>query len=54
VLAVGSRVGGGDATYPHEPLAARHRASTTEDMDAAAAYAQFGEQTEVSSPLTGE
>jgi uncharacterized cupin superfamily protein len=51
VLAVGSRIGGGAATYPPEPLAARYRASTTEDMDAAAAYAQFGEQREVSSPL---
>lgn len=51
VLAVGSRVGGGNATFPPEPLAARYRASTTEDMDAAAAYAQFGEQRQASSPL---
>ena len=51
VLAVGSRVGGGNATYPPEPLAARYRASTTDDLDAAAAYAQFGEQRQASSPL---
>ena len=51
VLAVGSRVSGGNATYPPEPLAARYRASTTDDMDAAAAYAQFGEQRQASSPL---
>jgi quercetin dioxygenase-like cupin family protein len=51
VLAVGSRVGGGTATFPPEPLAARFRASTTEGMDAAAAYAQFGEQRQASSPL---
>jgi quercetin dioxygenase-like cupin family protein len=42
VLAVGSRVGGGEATYPPEPLAERHRASTTGELDARAAYAQFG------------
>ena len=51
VLAVGSRVGVGNATFPPEPLAARYRASTTQDMDAAAAYAQFGEQRQASSPL---
>ena len=51
VLAVGSRIGGGDATYPAEPLAARYRASTTDDMDAAAAYAQFGDQRPTPSPL---
>ena len=51
VLAVGSRIGGGDATYPPEPRAARYRASTTDDMDAAAAYAQFGEPRQASSPL---
>jgi quercetin dioxygenase-like cupin family protein len=51
VLAVGSRVGGGDATYPPEPLAARYRASTTEEMDVAAAYAQFGEHRQGSPPL---
>ncbi len=43
VLAVGGRVGGGKATYPPEPLAARYRASTSAEMDARAAYAQFGE-----------
>src|SRR5437764_9908917 len=47
VLAVGSRVGGGDATYPPEPLAARYRASTSETQDARAAYAQFGKIEEV-------
>jgi quercetin dioxygenase-like cupin family protein len=51
VLAVGSRVGGGDATFPPDPLAARYRASTTEDIDVSAAFAQFGEQKDVSSPL---
>jgi uncharacterized cupin superfamily protein len=51
VLAVGGRVGGGSATYPPEPLAARFRASTTADLDAAAAYAQFGEQRPASPPL---
>jgi len=43
VLAVGGRVGGGSATYPPEPLAARYRASTSDSLDARAAYAQFGE-----------
>lgn len=47
VLAVGGRVGGGNATYPPEPLAARHRASTTEELDARAVYAQFGRAVDV-------
>lgn len=47
VLAVGSRVGGGSATYPPEPLAERYRASTTEELDARAAYARFGKSSEV-------
>jgi quercetin dioxygenase-like cupin family protein len=51
VLAVGSRVGGGNATYPPEPLAERFRASTTETLDARAAYEQFGEAKQVASPL---
>jgi uncharacterized cupin superfamily protein len=51
VLAVGSRVGDGHATYPPEPLAGRYRASVTEDLDVRAAYAQFGEQHDVPSPL---
>jgi quercetin dioxygenase-like cupin family protein len=38
VVAVGSRVGGGNATYPNDP-------------DPAAAYASYGEPKEVSSPL---
>ena len=38
VLAVGSRVGGGDATYPNDP-------------DPRAAYAAYGELKEVPSPL---
>jgi len=42
VLAIGSRVGGGGATYPPEPLAARFGASTDDDHDARAAYAKFG------------
>jgi uncharacterized cupin superfamily protein len=42
VLAVGSRVGGGGATYPPEPLAARYGASTDDEHDARAAYAKFG------------
>ena len=42
VLSVGSRVGGGGATYPPDPLAARYGASTDEDHDARAAYAKFG------------
>ena len=42
VLAVGGRVGGGDATYPREPLAARYGASTDDEHDARAAYATFG------------
>jgi|SRR5581483_1845923 len=42
VLAVGSRVGGGRATYPPEPLAARYGASTDDEHDARAAYARFG------------
>jgi quercetin dioxygenase-like cupin family protein len=42
VLAVGSRVGGGSPTYPPEPLAERYQASTTDVLDARAAYAQFG------------
>src|SRR5690242_14873205 len=42
VLAVGSRVGGGGATYPPEPLAARYGASTDDEDDARAAYAKFG------------
>lgn len=42
VLAVGSRVGGGNATYPPEPLAARYGASTDATHDARAAYAKFG------------
>jgi uncharacterized cupin superfamily protein len=47
VLAVGGRVGGGDATYPPEPLAARHGASTDETHDARAAYARFGHAADV-------
>ena len=42
VLAVGSRVGGGRATYPPEPLAAHYGASTSETVDARAAHAEFG------------
>jgi quercetin dioxygenase-like cupin family protein len=42
VLAVGGRVGGGRATYPPEPLAARYGASTDDAHDARAAYAEFG------------
>lgn len=38
VVAVGSRVGGGDATYPN-------------DADTAGAYAAYGEPKKVSSPL---
>jgi hypothetical protein len=38
VLAVGSRVGGGEATYPNDP-------------DPRAAYAAYGEMKEVPSPL---
>jgi quercetin dioxygenase-like cupin family protein len=38
VLAVGSRIGGGRATYPNDP-------------DPRAAYAAYGEQREVPSPL---
>lgn len=38
VVAVGSRVGGGDATYPN-------------DADPAGAYAAYGEPKKVSSPL---
>jgi quercetin dioxygenase-like cupin family protein len=38
VLAVGSRVGGGSATYPNDP-------------DPRAAYAAFGEHRKVASPL---
>jgi len=41
-LAVGGRVGGGNATYPPEPLAGRYRASTDDSHDARAAYEQFG------------
>jgi quercetin dioxygenase-like cupin family protein len=48
VLAAGSRVGGGRATYPPEPLAARYGASTDDDHDARAAYATFGPGVEVS------
>jgi quercetin dioxygenase-like cupin family protein len=47
VLAVGSRVGGGRATFPPEPRAQRYKASTTEELDARAAYAQFGSSTAV-------
>jgi len=47
VLAVGSRVGGGGATYPPEPLASRYGASTTDELDARAAYAQFGPSEEI-------
>ena len=47
VLAVGGRVGGGGATYPREPLAARCSASTTDELDARAAYAQFGKSEDV-------
>ena len=47
VLAVGSRVAGGGATYPPEPLAARYGASTDDDRDARAAYAKFGPAVEV-------
>jgi len=47
VLAVGGRVGGGDATYPPEALAARYGASTSDELDARAAYAQFGKSTVV-------
>jgi quercetin dioxygenase-like cupin family protein len=47
VLAVGSRVGGGRATYPPDPLAARYGASTDDDHDARAAYAKFGPGVEV-------
>ena len=42
VLSVGSRVGGGGATYPPDPLAARYGASTDDDHDARAAYEKFG------------
>jgi quercetin dioxygenase-like cupin family protein len=38
VVAVGSRVGGGDATYPNDP-------------DPRAAYAEYGELRKVASPL---
>ena len=38
VLAVGSRVGGGSATYPNDP-------------DPRAAYAEYGEMRKVASPL---
>jgi len=38
VLAVGSRIGGGGATYPNDP-------------DPQAAYAAYGEQRDVESPL---
>jgi quercetin dioxygenase-like cupin family protein len=51
VVAVGSRVGGGGATYPPEPLAARFGASTDDAHDARAAYAAFGPAVEVPSPL---
>lgn len=47
VLAVGSRVGGGGATYPPEQLAARHGASTDDAHDARAAYAAFGPSEDV-------
>jgi quercetin dioxygenase-like cupin family protein len=47
VLAVGGRVGGGQATYPPEPLAARYGASTDDEHDARAAYEQFGRSEEV-------
>jgi uncharacterized cupin superfamily protein len=47
VLAVGSRVGGGGATYPPEPLAARYGASTDEEHDARAAYEAFGPSKDV-------
>jgi quercetin dioxygenase-like cupin family protein len=47
VLAVGSRVGGGGATYPPETLAARYGASTDETHDARAAYAEFGPTADV-------
>jgi uncharacterized cupin superfamily protein len=42
VVSVGSRVGGGGATYPPDPLAARYGASTDDEHDARAAYAKFG------------
>jgi quercetin dioxygenase-like cupin family protein len=42
VLAVGSRVGGGGATYPPDSRAARYGAATDADHDARAAYATFG------------
>ena len=42
VLAIGSRIGGGQATFPPEPLAARYGASTDAEHDARAAYAAFG------------
>jgi len=47
VLAVGSRVGGGGATYPPEPLAARYGASTDDEHDARAAYGRFGQSEDV-------
>lgn len=47
VLAVGSRVGGGKATYPPDTLAARYGASTDDENDARAAYAKFGRGVEV-------
>ena len=47
VLAVGSRIGGGDATYPPDPLAARYGASTDDDHDARAAYAKLGPSVDV-------
>jgi hypothetical protein len=47
VLAVGGRVGGGRAIYPPEPLAARYGASTDDEHDARAAYAEFGRAVDV-------
>ncbi|HEX6789111.1 MAG TPA: cupin domain-containing protein [Gaiellaceae bacterium] len=48
VLAVGSRVGGGGATYPPDQLAARYGASTDDEHDARSAYAKFGPGVDVS------
>src|SRR5437763_15441017 len=49
VLAVGSRVGGGGATYPPGRLGARYGASTDDEHDAHAAYAKFGPRVEAPS-----